>query len=89
MDYAKIFNSKNLKLFNHCYGNNKDYLNKVDGCFNLVLQFFNNDETKTKLWFNTRNPFLAEFKPVEFFLLGKVDRVFSFINSQIDLNSME
>ena len=47
----------------------------------LLDQFFKSDENKIELWLNTRNPMLADYKPIELILAGRERRVLQFIQN--------
>lgn len=54
-------------------------------CILLVAEFFNYDLEKTTTWFETMNPLLGNLLP-SMFLASNVDKLLSFIQTQLDEN---
>ena len=54
---------------------------------NLVASHFN-DIDKTKLWFQTPNPILGNASPRELIILGRFKKLYQFIVTAIDENSV-
>ncbi len=84
---CEIFNQKEIICIYNIY-KNEDDLEKIEKCIHMVAEFFLEhniqNKIKTSLWFHTNNPILADFTPSHFILLGKVNKVFSFISSQLN-----
>lgn len=55
---------------------------------NLVADFFQ-DTKKTILWFNTRNPQLANLKPTDMILSRRVKKLQAFIHYALYLNNRD
>lgn len=55
----------------------------------LVLGFFNGDEHKTRLWFETPNPLLGgEITPNTMIRVGREERLLSFIQTSLQENEL-
>lgn len=67
---------------------NKYLIIYLEYLINLVNGFFNNEE-KTKLWFNTPNPQLADLSPKNLILMGKEIRVRQFIEFALSQNEID
>ena len=52
----------------------------------LILGFFEGDEKKTQLWFETPNTFFGSISPDKMFILGKGDRVLDWIKVALKEN---
>lgn len=52
----------------------------------LVLEFFNGDEAKTKLWFETPNPLLGDIAPNFMIEVGRSAKLLKFILNLLDEN---
>jgi hypothetical protein len=48
-----------------------------------ILTFFKGDEYKTRLWFLSSNPMLAEFSPLQMVLCGRADKLRQFIEDSL------
>lgn len=48
---------------------------------------FFNDANKTELWFESENPHFGNVKPIEMIVIGKVDKLLSFIENQLEGNN--
>lgn len=51
-----------------------------------VAEFFQGDEEKTKLWFNTPNPLLGGLSPVAMCRAGGVHKLLAFVQASTDAN---
>ncbi len=51
----------------------------------LVNSFFQNEQ-KTTLWMNTKNPLLGDMSPNDMVFAGRTDKLQSFIESQLAEN---
>lgn len=51
--------------------------------WDLVFDFFNGDDEKTTLWFETPNPLLGGIKPSQMLLLDEGHKLLSFIEEQL------
>lgn len=49
--------------------------------FNKVLNYFDGNIHKTKLWFDTPNPLLGDIRPKEMAWLGRHKKLDAFIDS--------
>lgn len=52
----------------------------------LTLQFFEDDTDKNAIWWDTENPHLGNLRPVDFYLLGRLEKLEKFIKSQLQGN---
>lgn len=52
----------------------------------LVLEFFQGNEEKTELWFNTPNPLLGGTAPATMIAVGREDRLLRFVQDQLAQN---
>lgn len=52
----------------------------------LVLRFFNGDEEKTNLWFETENPLLGGITPNIFEVIRGSDKLLKFIKELLEQN---
>lgn len=55
----------------------------VDRCIDLVSEFFNDDQSKMTLWWETENPLLGNVSPIHMILTGRYDRLLQFIEDQL------
>lgn len=53
---------------------------------NLVAGHFKGDETKTFVWFTTRNPLLGDITPRDMIRLGRYKKLFKFIYNALAQN---
>lgn len=58
---------------------------KLENAIGRVAEFFKDDEAKTLLWMNTKNPQLANYIPNEVIKLGRSQRLIDFINYSLDV----
>jgi len=63
----------------------KEKINEL-GCFFLVLGFFDGDEEKTRLWFNSKNPHLGGTTPNFLIENGRGDKVEQLIEALLNEN---
>lgn len=56
-------------------------------CIDLVLAFFENNEEKTLLWFDTKNPLLGNISPLEMVRNGRLKKLRNFILDQLEGNT--
>ena len=54
--------------------------------FDKIKAYFNGDETKTWLWWKTKNPYFGMFSPLDMLKLGRESKVKRFIDNAIDEN---
>lgn len=55
------------------------YKKKILLCYKMVLEYFNGDHKKTKLWFKIRNPLLGGCSARRLIENGRVDTLLKFI----------
>ncbi len=55
-------------------------------CKRLVLDFFDSDLERAILWFATPNPLLGDVSPNYMMIVGRADKLLSFIEDQLELN---
>lgn len=55
-------------------------------CRALVLKFFDGDDKKTDLWFDTANPHLGQHPPSEMIAEGRVEKLLAWIKGQLEGN---
>lgn len=55
--------------------------------YNHMMTYFNNDEGKVLDWFNTYNDQLT-MSPINLLRLGQVDKVYDFVTTSIDENTL-
>lgn len=60
----------------------------IQGCFEAVLGFFENNYKKTLLWFSNKNPLLGNVSPIEMLKNGRVEKLCNFIHNQISENTL-
>jgi hypothetical protein len=58
-------------------------------CWPPILAFFNGNEYKATLWFETPNPLLGGIKPKLMIRLGKERKLFEIITAQLRENLAE
>ena len=61
----------------------REHLENVANICNLVFQFFN-DDVKTKLWFQTRNPMLGNVSPRDMIRLGRYNKLLRFVTQAME-----
>jgi hypothetical protein len=52
----------------------------------LVTDFFQGDQKKMKLWFASANPLLGGMSPQEMIAMGRGNKVFKFVKTQLEQN---
>lgn len=55
-------------------------MNKVE---QLVLEFFDGNEKKMRLWMKSRNPLLGNISPNKMIKVGRYDRLLKWVKSQL------
>ncbi len=65
-----------------------ELVKKITYMYNRVLEFFQENDAKTCMWFEAKNPLLGDYSPMELIQMGRIDRVKSFIDCQLDENSL-
>lgn len=63
----------------------QEQFNLLIDCYAEVLDIFQ-DKQKAVAWFTTKNPNLGEIAPVNFFLVGRGQKVVSFIRDAREEN---
>ena len=59
---------------------------KSQKCYDLVRQFFKDDNKKTINWFHEDNSSLGGTKPINMIKSGRVDKLLTFIRSSLNDN---
>lgn len=54
----------------------------------LVLDFFNGNEEKAFVWFDTENPLLGNITPIEMINIGRIKRLRKFIETSLRENKL-
>lgn len=57
--------------------------------YNKVLEFFNGNENKTRIWMASVNPQLGGMSPNELILMGQTSSLLEFVNEQLDEEDIE
>jgi len=60
----------------------------IEECWRLVHGFFNDDK-KTRIWFETKNPLLAYLAPQRMIDVGRERHLLKWIRQQLDDNTLE
>jgi hypothetical protein len=63
-------------------------LDTTSESYNLVFNFFKDEEYKARLWFFTKNPLLGGMMPIEMIDKGRGDTLLNFIKSQLSENKL-
>ena len=61
----------------------RERLEEIASTISLVAQFFEEETTKTALWFRTKNPLLGEVSPREMIRLGRYEKLRRFVTEAV------
>lgn len=54
-------------------------------CWDRISAFFNDDE-KSALWMETKNPLLGNVSPIDMMVMGRHQKLMDFINNSLEGN---
>ena len=60
----------------------------IDECQELVLEFFEGNEKKRDLWFDTPNPMLGRVSPYEMITLWREEKLLKWIKTSLEENKI-
>lgn len=60
-----------------------EYMDTIEKCRSLVLEYFEGDEDKTDLWFETRNYGLGNITPNFMMVFGREEKLLQFIKFRL------